>query len=253
MFDRARQEALRGEELVKELDSVKEQRLFATLQSPDLALSAAEAKEVLERLNVNDKVSIVDRAMLRNTVEKEIESLVDTEQQFTQKLEVYEEADREWNELLVEQELAKEYLSAQKTKEIQARKAFSEAQKGVEEAKKNLVQTSSELRGVEEQVRKNAQEMDRITSTLTRKQERVRNALRKKTELMKGGIQIQYLSEEELTALRRREIQLIGESKQVSEMVARLESQVEKLRNRAEQLRQRQTEWNNSDKSERVG
>ncbi|KAG7366222.1 heat shock protein [Nitzschia inconspicua] len=250
--ERAREEAEKGEEIAKELDAVKEKRLFATLQSTDLALSSSEARDVLERMHVDDTVSIVDRALLRNTIEQEIESLSNTEAQFTEKLEVYEEADREWNDLLVKAETAKDNLTIQKNKEIEARKAFDEAQKNVSDAKTALVQTSNELRSVEDQVRKNAQEMDRITHTLSRKQERVRNALKKKTELMKGGIQLQYLSEDELTALRRREIQLMGESKQIADMVARLESRAEKLRNRAAKLNEWQNEWNQVDKRERV-
>jgi myosin heavy subunit len=231
------------------LDEVKGQRLFATIHSPDIALTASEAQEALERLHINDTVSIVDRAMLRHTIEEEIQSLSDAEEQFTEKLEVYQEADREWNQLLVKEEAAKEDLSIKKNKEIEARKVFDEAHQKVVEAKKELVTTSNELREVEEQVRKNAQEMDRITSTLAKKQQRVREALQKKTDLMKGGIQIQYLSEEDLTALRRREIQLIGESKQVAEMVARLESRAEKLKHRAEQLKNWQVEWHNVEKS----
>jgi hypothetical protein len=219
------------------LDSVKEQRLFATLQSEDLALSASDAKEVLARLDIADTVSIVDRAMLRNSIEREIDSLSATESQFTEKLNVYEEADRQWNDLLTKEELAKQRLSVSKNTEIDARKALDEAQKDVVTAKEDLVRMSNELRTVEQQVKKNAQDMDRITTTLSRKQERVRNALRKKTELMKGGIRIQYLSEEELTALRRREIQLTGESKQIAEIVTNLESRAEALRNRAEKLK----------------
>lgn len=248
----AKEEAVKGAEIAKELDAIKERRLFATLQSEDMALSSSEAREVLERMHIDDTVTIVDRALLRNTIEQEIESLSDAEEQFTEKLEVYEEADREWNELLVREEKAKENLVAEKTKEIEARKAFDEAQKNVADAKVTLVQTSNELRWVEEQVRKNALDMDRITTTLSRKQERVRNALKKKTELMKGGIQIQYLSEEELTALRRREIQLQGDSQQITQMVARLESRAESLRNRAEKLKEWQNEWNEVDRKEKV-
>lgn len=70
--------------------------------------------------------------------------------------------------------------------------------------------------------------------------------------MMKGGIQIQYLSDEELTALRRREIQLVGERKQIAEMVDRLESQAEKLRSRAERLKDVQTQWDSVDKREAV-
>lgn len=248
----AKEEAAKAEEIARELDALKEKRLFATLQSTDTALSSGEAKEVLERMHVDDTVSIVDRAMLRTTIEHEIESLGDAEEQFTEKLEVYEETDQQWNNLLVMEESAKDNLKQQKNKELEAKKVFDNAQKKVADAKTTLVQTSNELRSVEEQVRKNAQEMDRITHTLSRKQERVRNALKKKTELMKGGIHIQYLSEEELTALRRREIQLVGESKQIAEMVARLESRAEKLRSRAEKLQQWQNEWNQADKREKV-
>jgi hypothetical protein len=38
-------------------------------------------------------------AMMQNTIEREIESLSDTEAQCTKKLEVYEETDREWNKI----------------------------------------------------------------------------------------------------------------------------------------------------------
>jgi hypothetical protein len=241
------EEAKRGEEIAKELDTVKEKRLLATLQSTDIPLSSSEAKDVLELMHVANSVSIVDRAMMRNSIEQEIESLSNTEEQFSEKLQVYREADQEWNKLLIKTETAKDNLAVQKNKEIQVRKAFDEAQRDVAEAKTNLVQASNELRSVEDQVRKNAHDLDRLTTILSRKQDRVRNALKKKTALTKGGIQIQYLSEEDLVALRRREIQLTGEGKQVAEMVARLESRAEKLRNRAEKLRDWQNEWNRSD------
>ena len=234
----AKQEEERAKQIVDELNAVKEQRLFATLQSPNTALSSNEAREVLERLHIEDTVSIVDRAMLRHTIEEEIQSLSETEDQFTEKLQVYEETDREWNFLLGKQEVAKNTLTERKNEEIEARKALADAQKNVSEAKEELVDTSKALSGVEQQVKKYAQEMDRITATLSKKQERVRNELKKKAELMQGGIQMRYMSEEELAALRRRELQLLGESQQIADMVARLESRSIKLKNRAEKLKE---------------
>ncbi|KAL3924197.1 MAG: hypothetical protein SGILL_001188, partial [Bacillariaceae sp.] len=218
--ERAQEEAKKGQEIFEQLNEIKEKRLLHTIQSEDITLTASDAQEVLERLHINDSVTIVDRALLRSSIEHEIKSLGEAEEKFTEKLEVYEEVDREWNDLLAKEEAFKKHLSAKKSVEIEARKAFDEAHEHVVDAKKELVHTSNELRGVEEQVRKNAQEMDRITTTLARKQERVRSALKNKTELMQGGIQMQYLSDEDLSALRRKETQLTQESQQIAEMVA---------------------------------
>lgn len=230
------------------MNALKEQRLLSTLASPNIPLSSDEAKQVLEILDVEDttSVSIVDRAIntVRNTIEKEIDSLRETEQLFNEKLEVYEATDKVWNQKLLEQEAAKEILARKKSIEIEARKSLDKSQNDVMKAKEELVQTSNDLRAVEQQVRKSATEMDRITTQLSRKQERVRNALRKKTEIMKGGVQVQYLSEDELTSLRRREIQLMGESREIVNMVARLQSRSEKLKSRADAL-ERWQQWDN--------
>jgi len=218
---------------------VKEQRLFATLQSSEFALSSSEAEEVWEKLNGEDTVSFVNRASkLKTTIEKEIQSLQNTETQFTEKLDSYTEIDRQWNVWLTKQEEAKKNLMDKKNKEIEARMALDIAQQMAVEAKDDMVNVSNALRGVEQEVRKSAQEMDRVSTTLSRKQERVRNALRRKTELMKGGIQVEYITEKEVMLLRRKEIQLLGESKQITNMVARLQARADKLKKRADALEQ---------------
>ena len=218
---------------------MKEQRLFATLQSSEFALSSSEAEEVWEKLNGEDTVSFVNRASkLKTTIEKEIQSLQNTETQFTEKLDSYTEIDRQWNVWLTKQEEAKKNLMDKKNKEIEARMALDIAQQMAVEAKDDMVNVSNALRGVEQEVRKSAQEMDRVSTTLSRKQERVRNALRRKTELMKGGIQVEYITEKEVMLLRRKEIQLLGESKQITNMVARLQARADKLKKRADALEQ---------------
>eukprot|EP00536_Pseudo-nitzschia_multiseries_P009402 jgi/Psemu1/258113/estExt_Genewise1Plus.C_2610026 len=238
----AREEAEKAKYIVEALDSVKNQRLFATLQSPELALTSKEAEEVLEKLSSEDTVSFVNRGMKKTAIEKEIQSLRKTETQFTERLEIYNEIDREWNAWLNKQEEARQDLREKKQKETEARKAFNDAQQMVVKAKDDMLSVTNTLRGVEQEVRKSAQEMDRVSTTLSRKQERVQNALRRKTELMKGAIQVEYITEQEVMLLRRKETQLMGESKQIATMVARLQSRADKLKKRAEALEQ----WRNN-------
>jgi hypothetical protein len=197
------------------------QRLFGTLESSNFALSSDEAKQVLDRLDIDDTVTIVDRAMLENTTEKEIQSLEEAEMRFSEKLQQYEETDRE---------------------------TFGETESGRNWGKKGHGTRTTiggggqgtlghdfhctPRCGATSRVRKNAFWMDRVTSSLSKKQEKVRSVLKKKADMMNGGIQVEYLTEEDLTSLRRQEIKLMGESKQVTTMVTRLQSRAEKLQTR---------------------
>lgn len=233
---RAQEQLGRAFEIEQELERVTKRRLLATLQSKDFFLSSDEANDVLNRLSIESTKSMVDRAMFRNTVEQDIQQLHVVEAKFSEKLKEYEETDKEWNHLLEEQDLAKMNLSERRLQEIEARKALERAQRQVAEAKTQLVRSTNELRGIEQKVRKSAFEMDRVTSVLSRQQEKVRNALRKKADLIKGGIQVDYLTEEELTSLRRKEIELLGESKQVARTATRLQSRAETLKTQAESL-----------------
>ena len=111
------------------------------------------------------------------------------------------------------------------------------AQRNVAEAETQVVTSTNALRGIEQQVRKTAYEMEKVTSSLNKRQQKVRNALKKKAQLITGGQMLgDSLSEEELTSLRRKEIQLLGESKDVARMVTRLQSRADKLQSRAEAL-----------------
>lgn len=233
---RAREQLHRGQEIEQDLDLLTEQRLLATLQSEDFFLSSDEANEVLNRLSIESNPSIIDRAMLRNTIQQDIHSLHAAESKFSEKLKEYEATDHEWNHLLQKQDAAKVTLSERRLEELEARKALELAQRKVAEAKTQLLSSTSALRGIEQRVRKSAFEMDRVTSSLSQKQEKVRAVLKKKVDLARGGIQVDYLTEDDLTALRRKEIQLLGESKQVARMATRLQSRAEKLRSRAEAI-----------------
>ena len=233
---RAKNEEEKAKSIIDELDSVKEQRLFASLQSSEYALTSSEAEEVLSNLTGEDTASFVDRSTKKTNIEKEILSLRNTEKQFTEKLESYSEIDREWTTWLTRQEDARETLKEKKQEEVEAREALDSAEEMLVKASSDVKDVSNKLRGVEQEVRRSAEEMDRVSTTLSRKQERVRNALRRKTELMKGGIQVQYITVEEVKQLRRKESQLVGESQQIATMVARLQSRADNLKERADAL-----------------
>ena len=234
---RANKEISRGMEIQQQLEMVTEQRLLATLQSEDFFLSSEEALDVLNRLAIENTQNLVDRAMLRKTIEQEIESLQISESKYSETLTEYERTDKDWNRLLKSQDQAKINLSEARLQEIEARKALERAQRNVAEAETQVVTSTNALRGIEQQVRKTAYEMEKVTSSLNKRQQKVRNALKKKEQLITGGQMLgDSLSEEELTSLRRNEIQLLGESKDVARMVTRLQSRADKLQSRAEAL-----------------
>jgi hypothetical protein len=241
MFRRAKEEQERAITLEQELNNVKEKRLFAALHSPKFTLSSDEAKDVLDRLDRVAEERHVQKPtkvgrILSTSIDKDIMQLEQAEKSFQDKLAHYEETDREWHNLLYLNEAAKAALSDRKEQEIDARKALERAQQMVTQAKAHLVTTSNALKGVEQRVRRNSFEMDRVTSSLAKKQERVRVTLRKKVNVENKGLRVDYLTAEDVEALRQKENRLSGETKQVSMMVARLQSRAQKLKVRAEAL-----------------
>ena len=235
--DRARDQLNRGKEIENELDALTERRLLATLQSKDFFLSSQEATDVLNRLSIeSENPTVIGRAMMRNTIEQDIRLLQVAEAKFSEKLKEYEDTDKEWNDLLKEQDEAKVSLSKRRMEEMEARRALELAQKQVAEAKSQLLTSTNALRGIEQRVRRNAFEMDRMTSKLSQRQEKVRASLKKKVDQARGGMEVEYLTEEDLTALRRREIQLVGEQNQTRRKATQLQTKADTLKNQADNL-----------------
>jgi len=231
----AQDQLKRRKEIEDELDALTERRLFATLQSKDFFLSSQEATDVLNRLSIeSENPTILGRAMMRNTIEQDIRLLQMAEAKFSEKLKDYEDTDKEWNDLLKKQDEAKTNLDKHRMEELEARRALEMAQKQVAEAKSKLLSKTNALRGIEQRVRKSAFEMDRMTSTLSQKQEKVRASLKRKVDQARGGMEIEYLTEDDLTALRRREIQLVGEENQIRRKATKLQSDADSLKNKAE-------------------
>lgn len=231
---RAREQLNRGKEIEDELDALTEKRLLATLQSIDFFLSSEEATDVLNRLSIeSENPTVIGRAMMRNTIEQDIRLLQLAEAKFSEKLKEYEQNDNDWNDLLKKQDEAKTNLSKRKMEEVEARRALEVAQRQVAEAKSKLLSSTNALRGIEQRVRRSAFEMDRMTSRLSQRQEKVRASLKKKVDRARSGMEIEYLTEDDLTALRRREIQLVGEQNQTRRKATQLQSKANSLKDEA--------------------
>ena len=230
----------RAKLLSEEYNFIKEKRLFASLQSPEYSLTSNEAEEVLEKLDDKNTVNFQKKANVKASasIRKDILALRSTEEQFTERLESYTEIDREWNRWLTQQESARKRLRENKQREVEARKALDTAKEDVINADADVLAVSNKLKGVEQEVRRSAQEMDKVSTSLSRKQEKVQRALKRKTELMKGGIAMEYVTAEEVKQLQQRESKLLGESQQIATMVAKLQSRADQLKRRAEQLDQ---------------
>ncbi len=236
--NRVKTQEAKAQSLSEEYNFIKEKRLFASLQSPEYSLTSNEAEEVLDKLEDKDTVNFQKKANAKqsSSIRKDILALRSTEEEFTEKLESYTEIDREWNQWLTQQESARTKLRENKQKEADARKALDVAKEDVIRANTDVIAVSNKLKGVEQEVRKSAQEMDNVSTSLSRKQEKVQRALKRKTELMKGGIAMEYVTEEEVQQLRQRESKLLGESQQIATMVAKLQSRADQLKKRAEAL-----------------
>ena len=234
---RAQEQLNRGQEIEKELDALTEKRLLATLQSKDFFLSSQEATDVLNRLSIeSENPTVFGRAMMRKTIEEDIQLLQVAEAKFSEKLKEYEETDKEWNTLMKEQDEAKVNLSKRRMEELEARRALEAAQKQVAEAKSQLLTSTNALRGIEQRVRRSAFEMDRMTSKLSERQEKVRASLKKKVDQARGGMEVEYLTEDDLTALRRREIQLVGEQNQTRRKASQLQTEASSLKSKADSM-----------------
>ena len=228
----------KAKSLNQEYNFIKEKRLFASLQSPEYSLTSNEAEEVLDKLDDCNTLNFQKKASAKtsSSIRKDIDALRSTEEQFTEKLESYTELDREWNQWLTKQESARATLRQNKQREEEARRALDTAREDVTNSNADVIAVSNKLKVVEQEVRKSAQEMDKVSTSLSRKQEKVQRALKRKTELIKGGMAVEYITPEEVKQLRQKESQLLGESQQIATMVAKLQSRADQLKKRAEAL-----------------
>ena len=251
---RALEETERAMEVQSRLRDVIDRRINLALRIPKSSLSSSDALKLLDGLNIIDSVSIFEIIRLKHTILYEVKQLQQVEAEHTIKAGQQENSTR----LLAQKTdaLQQAELDAQEAVEVEsaARKALELAVKRVADTKQ-LVNDLTQARNAEEiSYRKMTAEVNRISRPLVHRQEKVRNALRRKQEALRlekakqqavvsepddekneGMLpSIQSLGFADLEKLRKEEILLKAECNRLDEQASRLLSRAASLRVLAE-------------------
>mmetsp|Transcript_22062 Transcript_22062/g.31638 ORF Transcript_22062/g.31638 Transcript_22062/m.31638 type:complete len:235 (+) Transcript_22062:82-786(+) len=213
--------------LQAELSDVMDKRLNLALRIPNSGLSSFEALRILDGLNTPDLVTLGDRLALRHTLQFEISELEGAELEYYEKTSV----------------AAKHAADA----EEYAKEALREAQKKVATGtfETNLTQVFNTLDGEEKRIQN---ELQKATQALQRRQERVRQLLLRKEKMISeqraatsGGTNtnlpedFENASLEDLGQLQQREQFLMEEIERIENIVKRMVSRSNNLKERAEE------------------
>lgn len=229
---------------------VIDKRINLAIRIPNSSLSSYDALKLLDGLNIVDSVSIFEMIRLKHTILHEVKQLQQVEAEYAIKAGQQENSTR----LLTQKTdaLQQAELEAQEAVQLEssARQALELAVKKVADTKQ-LVHDLKQARNAEEIThRKVTAEVHRITRPLAHRQEKVRNALRRKQDAVrlekakqqgivietdyeeKEGMMpsIQGLGAADLEKLKREEILLKAECFRLDEQTSRLLSRAAKLR-----------------------
>eukprot|EP00977_Amphora_coffeiformis_P021993 scaffold10159_cov129-Amphora_coffeaeformis.AAC.2 len=270
--ERAAMERAQAIEAAQQWEAVVRERRALALHTPQSGLTAQDASILLEDLNqtgVTDRLSPLDRAMLRHTVWEEIQALQNQEAEFCAAQQADSAAQDFYRDAVQRRVRNVEHLSTAIEQEDAARRAWIAAQEAVQDARKSLVDTTRALAQAEIQAKKSDYELQCTTVDLEQQSERVRKALRHKQDQVRHVKQAQDRQQqgpvldqmeeegnvwddtfdyweynddesperyETLREMLAEERILQQASRQMELLSARLESRAQKLRLRAEEL-----------------
>lgn len=179
---RAKQEQIQARKLRDKLDSTLAQRVRLTLHTPGAKLSSLEALMILDGFNTVDNLSLMDIARMRHKVAYEIEQLeaLEVEEGIKQSYMSQAEAALEEKKKILSdaQQNEKEAQEA----EAKARAALEEAMGRVASAKLDIMKATKSLSAAEEERTRNEYSLEILKSNVEKRQEIVRQALRRKAE-----------------------------------------------------------------------
>lgn len=247
---RALQESSLAAQTRRGLQAVMQRRLDMALHTPGSGLSAADALVILEDFNktVADDLTAWDRAMLRHTIEYEIQELKTEEREFVKAQTADSKAQTTYRESVQAKFQAQQNLVNAEKAEIIARAAWEAAKDRLLDSKDKLSSSIQNLAQAESQVKKSDWEMEFRALTLERQAEKVRNALRHKQKQVRKELGLLDVIPTAVTMTsdntqRLLELeQLRNEERLMAETSSRLELMAERLFERAHSLRQRAIE-----------
>ena len=235
------EEMERSTAVKSELANVMNKLLSLSLHIPNSPITSVEARNLLDGLYTVH--SDMESIPWNHPLIDEINSLEEVEQYFVEK-ELEQTQVLQWltetKEALWRADL--ETREAEEA-ELAARRALEKAQRQASAKRKNLMDCNRMYASAEEQHRKTVQELEKVSLSLERKQEKVRTALRQnKEELMAVRMACDRESSDkmglsDLQRLRKEERQLRAESNRLDERAKGLQSISKKLKRRSEELK----------------
>mmetsp|Transcript_16265 Transcript_16265/g.21282 ORF Transcript_16265/g.21282 Transcript_16265/m.21282 type:complete len:498 (-) Transcript_16265:151-1644(-) len=245
--NRAIQEYAQSVKAREELQSLVERRLTMSLHTPGSGLTSAEAYLVLEDFNktINDDLTPWDRAMMRHTVEFEIQELQAEETEFLKSQVADTQAQEAYQTCIQNRLKAKQNVNNAEKQEEEARLIYEAAQAVVMESKRNLTSAVRELAQAEAQVKRSDWEIEIRSVSLERQSEKIRQALKEKEKIVRKerGLEDSTVGDrggskrlQELNDLRNEERLLAEASSRLERMADRLKVRAEELRIRSEEV-----------------
>ncbi len=242
---RADREAEKARTMKEQLSSAMNKRINLTLHTPNAKLTSLEACMILDGMNTPDTLKMTDMLRLRRTVAYEIEQLQNYENDFKSNRELNLNLHRDVERKSMALEQAQANAKAAVQAEIRARKALEDAKNLVASTNDDVQQSTVGLAATSENLKYNELELQKVSTTLAKQQEKVRVALRRKEEalfeaeeIVRGDFKAESLkeSEETIEALLKEERYLRAESARVEALAARLSSRSKKLEINSEKL-----------------
>ena len=222
-----------------DLNVTMNKRVKLSLHTPNVKLSSLEAMIILDGMNTVDEVNMGDIILFRHTVSYEIEQLQIIEADFEQSKEMNRSLQRNIERKTLALENARANSNAALQAEERARKALEDAMNMVASTNNDVENSLSLLASSTDQLTYNEIELEKIANGMSKQQEKVRVALRRKEEAMqeserekmKGDFKSSKIedSNEIIQDLLKEEQYLRTESARLVAMSERLASRAKKL------------------------
>ena len=221
------------QDVEEELWNVTGKRLSLLLRVDDVPLSSHDATELLDHLAATMPES--DGVKLKNSVATEISSLRNIETDYKNKLEVFEQAEAGLVMSQQELELAQRGADKAMAEEKAAHKAWQQAQKRLAQYKEASVNWAKEHASRQFLERRASSDLQRVGTTLSKRQERVRKLLLRK-EAFTDCKQVTEEEEEDMNIAKQHWRELVQEEDDLMEQQHRLQNAAVELSNRAASL-----------------
>jgi len=211
LMSQAQVEEKKLSELQGRISNITQTRLVLSLETKGSALSSTDAMELLSLLNATDvTITMIDRLSLKHTVVEEIQDLEKTESKYFLSLTEQKDALEQFQSTQTALKNAALEVKIAQEEEIAARKALENAENHVVVSRRNVEDVRKlflKIRSIEQKV---TQEVEATSIVLTRRQEKVRAEIMRKTNAMTTNLTTESVENATMTE--------IGESEPFKEM-----------------------------------